>query len=310
MALIDLSVGSFIIDFFPQYSANLSFFRELCQHHAFTTCLLDLLPQKLVYIKSRLSLSPSSELSPSNPVHKDKLHKKGSIFLDTSSPTPVLVVSLVPLKSWIDLYPLGVVVDDHILDVFQALPVKKGNVKQEDKIGINVRLLKLHFLDSRLSSSPSNGKEFQHPAPPELSLVQLQQDLPYLESLQSLKNYYEDKDSTVEIENSSVLIDRPDRSEPQLFRLFVGNLAFKTTVTKLEFLFSSFSSFHSAEIIKDSLGRSKAFGYVYFSSDVLEEAIRMHNGHVIDGRTIRVERSMKRRHVGGRVSKRRRSSHW
>jgi len=73
-------------------------------------------------------------------------------------------------------------------------------------------------------------------------------------------------------------------------KLYVGNLPFSAAEKDLETLFSQAGNVTSVVIIKDrSTGRSKGFGFVEMSSQAdVEEAIRMFNGHSMEGRDLKV----------------------
>jgi len=73
--------------------------------------------------------------------------------------------------------------------------------------------------------------------------------------------------------------------------VFVGNLPFSVREEELEALFAGIGSVHSVKIIRDRYsGRSRGFGFVEMSTE--EEArmaIDQLNGHVLDGRSLRVD---------------------
>ncbi len=79
-------------------------------------------------------------------------------------------------------------------------------------------------------------------------------------------------------------------------KLYVGNLAFQTSSSDLEQLFSSVGTVQSASIVEDrETGRSRGFGFVEMSSN--EEgtaAIAEFNGKEVDGRNLNVNEARPR----------------
>ena len=86
-------------------------------------------------------------------------------------------------------------------------------------------------------------------------------------------------------------------------KLYVGSLPYETTEDQLKELFSQAGQAESVNVITDKFsGRSKGFGFVEMSSDEeAEKAIKMLNGHQMEGRTIDVNeaRPMEERKPSG-----------
>lgn len=72
--------------------------------------------------------------------------------------------------------------------------------------------------------------------------------------------------------------------------LYVGNLSFETSTSRLEGLFADFGEVTSAQVITDrDTGRSRGFGFVEMkTSDQADSAISALNGREIDGRQLKV----------------------
>jgi RNA recognition motif-containing protein len=79
--------------------------------------------------------------------------------------------------------------------------------------------------------------------------------------------------------------------------LFVGNLAFSTTDSELETLFSGHGQVSSAQVITDrDSGRSRGFGFVEMASaEEAQQAINALDGRSVDGRQIKVNIAKPRR---------------
>jgi RNA recognition motif-containing protein len=87
-------------------------------------------------------------------------------------------------------------------------------------------------------------------------------------------------------------------------KLFVGGLPFSVTDERLRETFAAFGEVQSAEVATGPDGRSRGFGFVEMATpEGTETAMRALNGSTLDGRTIRVEKSVGRgpRARGGRV---------
>jgi len=84
-------------------------------------------------------------------------------------------------------------------------------------------------------------------------------------------------------------------------KLYVGNLAFATTSSDLEQLFSEVGTCESASVITDrATGRSRGFGFVEMSSqDEAEKAIADLNGRDFQGRKLNVSEARERTGGGG-----------
>lgn len=79
--------------------------------------------------------------------------------------------------------------------------------------------------------------------------------------------------------------------------LFVGNLAFSTTDSELESLFTQHGEVSSAQVITDrDTGRSRGFGFVEMNSDdAAQQAISALDGTDVNGRQIKVNIAKPRR---------------
>ncbi|HLU52376.1 MAG TPA: RNA-binding protein [Acidimicrobiia bacterium] len=78
--------------------------------------------------------------------------------------------------------------------------------------------------------------------------------------------------------------------------IYVGNLAFGTTSSDLEKLFSEHGQVSSAQVIVDrESGRSRGFGFVEMPDpQSASQAIDALNGRSVDGRTLTVNVARKR----------------
>ncbi|MCA1615427.1 MAG: RNA-binding protein [Acidobacteria bacterium] len=85
-------------------------------------------------------------------------------------------------------------------------------------------------------------------------------------------------------------------------KLYVGNLAFRTTSDDLQQLFSQAGTVESASVVEDrDTGRSRGFGFVEMATkEEGEAAIAQFNGKEIDGRTLKVNEARPRGDSGGR----------
>lgn len=84
-------------------------------------------------------------------------------------------------------------------------------------------------------------------------------------------------------------------------KLYVGNLAFKTTGEDLQNLFSEAGTVNSANVVTDrDSGFSRGFGFVEMDSKTAgESAISMFNGKDLDGRNLNVNEARPREDRGG-----------
>ena len=73
-------------------------------------------------------------------------------------------------------------------------------------------------------------------------------------------------------------------------KLYIGNLSYNVTNNVLEELFSPIGEVASVNVITDRMtGRSRGFGFVEMAeSTAAQQAIAQLNGHMLDGRAIKV----------------------
>jgi RNA recognition motif-containing protein len=85
-------------------------------------------------------------------------------------------------------------------------------------------------------------------------------------------------------------------------KLYVGNLAFRTTSEDLQQLFSQAGTVESASVVEDrDTGRSRGFGFVEMASkEEGEAAIAQFNGKELEGRNLTVNEARPREDRGGR----------
>jgi RNA recognition motif-containing protein len=85
-------------------------------------------------------------------------------------------------------------------------------------------------------------------------------------------------------------------------KLYVGNLAFRTSSEDLQQLFSQAGTVESASVVEDrDTGRSRGFGFVEMASkEEGEAAIAQFNGKDLDGRNLTVNEARPREDRGGR----------
>ncbi|MGD9404573.1 MAG: RNA-binding protein [Anaerolineae bacterium] len=76
-------------------------------------------------------------------------------------------------------------------------------------------------------------------------------------------------------------------------KLYVGNLSYNTTESKLRDMFGEFGEIESVKVITDrDTGRPKGFAFVEMASDeAAQKAISELNGKVVDEREIRVDKA-------------------
>ena len=84
-------------------------------------------------------------------------------------------------------------------------------------------------------------------------------------------------------------------------KLYVGNLAFRTTSDDLQQLFSQAGTVESASVVEDrDTGRSRGFGFVEMSTKEEGEAvIAQFNGKEVNGRSLTVNEAKPREDRGG-----------
>jgi len=84
-------------------------------------------------------------------------------------------------------------------------------------------------------------------------------------------------------------------------KLYVGNLSYDTSDSKLQELFEEYGTVQSAQVIMDrETGRSKGFGFVEMSSDQeAQAAINGLNGKEAGGRALTVNEAKPREDRGG-----------
>ncbi len=91
-------------------------------------------------------------------------------------------------------------------------------------------------------------------------------------------------------------------------RLYVGNLPYTITKSRLEEVFSPFGTILDVTVVSDKFsGRSKGFGFVeYEADDAGRQAIEKLNGTDLDGRNIVVNeaRPKEERPAGGGFDRR------
>jgi cold-inducible RNA-binding protein len=83
-------------------------------------------------------------------------------------------------------------------------------------------------------------------------------------------------------------------------KLYVGNLSYNTTESKLRTLFAEFGEIVSVTMITDrETGRPKGFGFVEMASDeAAQAAIGALNGKMVDDREIKVDKAQPPRDRG------------
>lgn len=97
---------------------------------------------------------------------------------------------------------------------------------------------------------------------------------------------------TVFSSNISRLLFSSSRSFSNMSaKLYIGNLAWKTSTESLKSAFSAFGNVEDAIVMTDrETGRSRGFGFVTFSTDSeAQAAIEAMSGKDLDGRNIRVD---------------------
>jgi RNA recognition motif-containing protein len=84
-------------------------------------------------------------------------------------------------------------------------------------------------------------------------------------------------------------------------KLYVGNLPYSITDSRLEEIFSQYGTVRSAQVIMDrETGRSKGFGFVEMENDAeAQAAIEGLNQQTIDGRPLTVNEARPKTEGGG-----------
>ena len=79
-------------------------------------------------------------------------------------------------------------------------------------------------------------------------------------------------------------------------KLYVGNLAFRTTSQEIEELFAQAGTVQSASVVEDrETGRSRGFAFVEMSTDdEATSAIELLNGKEVGGRALKVNEAKAR----------------
>lgn len=88
-------------------------------------------------------------------------------------------------------------------------------------------------------------------------------------------------------------------------RLYVGNIPWETSEDGLRDIFGTYGELESVRIIRDSEGRSKGFAFVEYKEETAaQEALETEDGTLLSGRTIRVNKAVKRGHSERRGAER------
>lgn len=84
-------------------------------------------------------------------------------------------------------------------------------------------------------------------------------------------------------------------------KLYVGNLAYKTTEAQIRDLFGGVGEVTSVTLITDrETGRAKGFGFVEMANDAdADEAIKRFNGYSLDNRNLTVNEARPREERSG-----------
>jgi cold-inducible RNA-binding protein len=84
-------------------------------------------------------------------------------------------------------------------------------------------------------------------------------------------------------------------------KLYVGNLAFKTTEDEIKALFSEIGPVESVNFIRDfDTGRARGFAFVEVESDDCSKMIAQFNGKEVNGRALVVNEARPRNDSGAR----------
>ncbi len=83
-------------------------------------------------------------------------------------------------------------------------------------------------------------------------------------------------------------------------KLYVGNLSFDTSESRLNETFAQFGDVQSANLVMDrETGRPRGFGFVEMSDEGARKAIDALDGKDLDGRQIKVNEAKPRENRGG-----------
>ncbi len=83
-------------------------------------------------------------------------------------------------------------------------------------------------------------------------------------------------------------------------KMYVGNLAWKTTTEDLQMLFSNYGEVTDAIVLTDrETGRSRGFGFVTMNDDDAKSAMEALDGAEYEGRNLRVNEAQERAPRGG-----------
>jgi RNA recognition motif-containing protein len=84
-------------------------------------------------------------------------------------------------------------------------------------------------------------------------------------------------------------------------KLYVGNLAFRTTSQELQELFAQAGTVESASVVEDrDTGRSRGFAFIEMSTqEEAVSAIEQFNGKEVGGRALKVNEAKPRENRGG-----------
>jgi hypothetical protein len=93
---------------------------------------------------------------------------------------------------------------------------------------------------------------------------------------------------------------RHTRVGNSLMKLFVGNLPFSVDESQVREMFEEHGTVNSFNMINDrETGRPRGFGFVEMSSGDAQKAISALNGHMLDGRAMKVNEAIERSASGG-----------
>ena len=88
--------------------------------------------------------------------------------------------------------------------------------------------------------------------------------------------------------------------QPQVTKLYVGNLPFTATEDSVRALFSKHGSVEKVSLINDrDTGRPRGFGFVEMAQDDASRAMQALTGSEFDGRSLKVNEAQDRERSGG-----------